>query len=255
MTKTQRLPWKSSTLAKTMAVIIVLSLIPSAVAGGQNFLSRADAVYGQRADLSKAFQAADLYRQAMAADSHKEEPAWKLARALCWIADRCPKDQQLAVSEEAVAAAKRAVAINPENPHGHFWLGIAYGFYGGAKGIFKSLSLVDPIMNEMEKVIALDPSCEGGGAYMVLGRLNFFKPAFLGGDKEKAVAYLKKAIKYGPRRWINHLYLAEVYMEMGREDEARVLLHEVLSGPAESGLEPEDKEWKGEARHLLSKLN
>ena len=89
----------------------------------------------------------------------------------------------------------------------------------------------------------------------ITGKIDKFHEADKAGDKEKAVAYLKKAIKYGPRRWINHLYLAEVYMEMGREDEARVLLHEVLSGPAESGLEPEDKEWKGEARHLLSKLD
>jgi len=219
-----------------------------------DLLAKADALYQEREDLAKANQAADLYRQAMEVDPDQARSAWKLTRVLCWIIDRSPEDHREALAKEALAAAKEAVRLAPDDARTHFWLGLAYVYYAETKGILQGLSLKKPILEAMETAIRLDPAFEGGAPYMVLGRLYFSIPMLLGGSKSKATDYLEKAIQLGPRRWINHIYLAECYIHEGREDEARQLLNQVLAGPPEDELTAEYQDWKRHAERLLKKL-
>ncbi|MDY6851772.1 MAG: tetratricopeptide repeat protein [Thermodesulfobacteriota bacterium] len=229
------------------AVAVVICSGPVSASDGSCLLVRAGAMYRQRVDLNKARQAVDLFRRAAAADASGYEASWKLARSLCWVIEHGPREGRTALAEEAVAAAQKAVAIKPDSPAGHFWLGIAYGYLGDARGVLKSLSLINPIMEEMKKVIELDPGHEGGGGYMAIGRLYHLLP----GNNSQAIKYLETALKYGPRRWVNHLYLAEVYLDEGRKEEARGLLRLIVAGPAEPGLEPEYAEFKTQAEELL----
>lgn len=252
MTKTKAPGALVIALALTLLVALAAPSLSSAQAG--DLLGQAAEAYAQRADLAKAKQAAELYRQALQAEPGNEEAAWRLAQTLYWVGTHLPEDQQLATLEQAVEAAKKAVAVNPKSLAGHFWLGVTYGVYGKAKGIMKSLSLVEPIKEEMALVIKADPAYEEGGPYRVLGRLYFKLPGLVGGSNDKAVENLKLAIQHGPQRWLNHLYLAEVYKAMGKKDQARALLNTIIAGPAESGLEPEFADWKAEAEKMLKEL-
>ena len=245
---------KSSLIAAlgTLGLLLCSLTAPAA----PDYLARADALFAQRADLAKARQAAALYEKALQANPKNEAAAYKLARAYYWIGKHQKTDEQkVAVFEKGIAAAKKALAIDPRSLGGHFWLGVCYGVYGSAKGVMKSLSLVDPIKQEMAAVIARDPSYESGGAYRVLGRLYFKLPGLFGGSNRKAVQNLKTAIKYGPHRWLNHIYLAEVYLDQGEKEKARALLKQVLAGPPEPGLEPEWTEEKATARKLLQEMD
>lgn len=245
-----------SMLGAALAAALLLTLALAAAAAGPDYLAQADALFAQRADLAKARQAADLYQKALQADPKNEQAAYKLARTYYWIGKHQKTDEEkVAVFEKGIAAAKKALAINPDSLGGHFWLGVCYGVYGSAKGVMKSLSLVDPIKQEMAAVIAKDPSYDSGGAYRVLGRLYFKLPGLFGGSNSKAVENLQTALKYGPHRWLNHIYLAEVYMDEGEKEKARALLKQVLAGPAEPGLEPEWAEEKEQARKLLQELD
>jgi len=214
---------------------------------GRDWLAQADQAYQGRADLETARKAGELYQRALKAAPESFDAAWKMARAMCWLVEHAPKPEKTAAAEAAVAAGRKAVSLKPDHPAGHFWLGIAYGYYGDASGILKSLFLINPIIEEMNTVIKLDPGFEGGGAYMALGRLYHLLP----GHNHRAVEYLETALKYGPRRWINHLYLAEVYADLGRKKEACRLLRLIIAGPAEPGLEPEYAELKAEAEWVL----
>ncbi|MCB2186092.1 MAG: TRAP transporter TatT component family protein [Deltaproteobacteria bacterium] len=242
------------------AVLLIAVALLAAVAGSalaatpEEMIAQADQLYAERADVAKAEQAAQLYEQALAADPRSEDAAWKLARTEYYLGNKAPKDQKEAIFQKGVDAAKKAVAINPKSVPGHFWLGVCYGVYGNAKGIMSSLSLVDPIKEEMETVLKLDPNYEGGGPQRVLGRLYFKLPGLMGGDNDKAVAYLQEAIKLGPTRWLNQLYLAEVYADLGKKDEAKALLEQVIAGPAPQGLEPEYQDWKALAEKQLKEL-
>lgn len=233
---------------------VLISLALAASASASELMAQAAALYAQRADAQKAQQAADLYDKALAADTKNEEAAWRKSQALYWVGTHLPESQQLAVLELAVEAAKQAVAINPQSLSGHYWLGVCYGVYGKAKGVMKSLSLVDPIKEEMAVVTKANPSYEDGGAYRVLGRLYFKLPGLAGGSNTKAVENLKKSVELGPQRWLNHLYLAEVYLATDKKAEAKELLQSIIAGPAQAGLEPEYADWKAEAEKMLKGL-
>ncbi|CAO0823529.1 Tetratricopeptide repeat protein [Desulfarculales bacterium] len=241
-------------LIMALAALLALTRALPAQAASQEFLDHAAVAYGKRADLKSARQAVELYVQALAADPNSEEAAWKLSRAWYWVGSHLPEDQALEPFEKAMEAAKQAVAINQGSLPGHYWLGVAYGSYGKAKGIMKSLSLVDLIKEEMAWVINKDPAYEAGGPYRVLGRLYFKLPGLMGGSTDKAIQNLQTAIQHGPRRWLNHIYLAEAYIKAGKKELAKPLLEQVLAGQAEAGLEPELADWQAEARKLLQGL-
>lgn len=238
------------------AVICFFLLAGLGVAAGVgDLIARADRLYEERADLAKAEKAAELYRQAMAAAPDQAEPAWKLARAMYWLGDNAEtNEEKMALHDQGIQAAKKAVERNPDSAAAHYWLGVNYGLYGQAKGILKSLSLRDPIKEEMNAVIKLDPGHEGGGAYRVLGRMYFKLPGLFGGDDDKAVELLKTAIKHGPRRWLNHVYLAEVYLKQRKLDQAEALVKQALAGPPEPAQAPEDESVKKDAQVLLEKI-
>lgn len=239
-----------------LILALVLLASPTApVAAADDLLAQAASAYAQRADLQQAQRAADLYAQALAADPKSEEAAYRLAMAWYWLGLNAPEGKDVEPFEKAVNAAKQAVAINPDSLPGHYWLGVAYGVYGKAKGIMKSLSLVDPIKEEMNWVLNKSPNYEKGGPQRVLGRLYFKLPGLMGGDTDKAIENLKQAVQLGPDRWINHLYLAEVYLKEGEKAQAAALLRQIIAGPAEKGLEPEYKLWKAEAEKLLKESN
>ncbi|MFH1059496.1 MAG: TRAP transporter TatT component family protein [Pseudomonadota bacterium] len=235
--------------------LLALWCLPAGPATADDLMAQAAAAYAQRADMKQARLAADLYAKALAADPKSDTAAWRLSQAWFWIGINTPEGQDVEPFEKSVNAAKQAVAINPNSLPGHYWLGVAYGVYGKAKGIMKSLSLVDPIKEEMNWVISKDPKYENGGPYRVLGRLYFKLPGLFGGDTDKAIANLKQAVQTGPSRWINHLYLAEVYLKEDQVPEAKALIKQIIAGPAETGFEPEYKIWKAEAEQLLKKAN
>lgn len=239
-----------------LALVPLLALLLGslALAAPQELMDQAAAAYAQRADLAKAKQAVELYAQALAADPQSDEAAWKLSRAWYWVGSHMPDDQAVEAFDKAVQAAKQAVASKPDSLAGHFWLGVAYGSFGRAKGVMKSLSLVEPIKDEMALVIKQDPAYEAGGPYRVLGRLYFKLPGLLGGGTDKSIENLRIAVKHGPQRWLNHIYLAEALIKDGKKDEAKALLEQVLAGPAEAGLEPEYADWQAESQKLLKEL-
>ncbi len=245
---------KTAVCLAVMALCLALAL-PAMSADSAALVQQADQLYAQRADLAKAKQAADLYEQALAADPKNEEAAWKAARVIYWIGRNTKGDEaKVKVFERGIADAEKAVAINPKSLGGHFWLGVSYGLYGSAKGVTKSLSLINPIKEEMAAVIEQDPKYEAGGPYRVLGRLYFKVPGIFGGSNSDAIENLKTAIKYGPTRWLNQLYLAEAYIDEGEDDKAKALLAKVIKGPAPQGLEPEYAMWKANAEKLMKEV-
>jgi tetratricopeptide (TPR) repeat protein len=197
-----------------------------------------------------------LFRQAMKLSPGDPEPAWKLARSLCWLAEKTKDDKKrrLAISSEAVKAAQTAVVLAPDQAAPHFFLGLSWVYYGDTRGIYEVASRWKEVKAEFEKVIELDPGFMGGASYMLLARAYYYVPAFMGGGREHALEYYHKALKYGPRQFGTHIYLAEHYINEGELDKARALLEQVLTGPPMEGQEPEWEEWKGEAIHYMKKI-
>ena len=222
----------------------------------EDLMSEGEKHFRHRMDLSRAEKSAELFRRAMKLSPGDPEPAWKLARSICWIAEKTKDDKKrrLAITWEAVQAARAAVALAPDQAPPHFFLGLSWVYYGDTKGLYEVASRWKEVKAEFEKVIELDPGFMGGASYMLLARAYYYVPAFMGGGREQALAYYQLALKYGPRQFGTHVYLAEHYIKVGQLDRARALLEQVMAGPPMEGQEPEWEEWKGMAEHFLRKV-
>ncbi len=166
-----------------------------------------------------------------------------------------PEDK-LAFFDEGVECGKAGVEINETSLEANFWLSVNYGSYGQEKGIMQSLALITPIKTAAERTIEIDESYFYGGPWRVLGRLYHKAPGFpfsIGSNK-KAIECLEKAVEFGPRFFLNHLFLAEVYISNRDKTKAKEHLEWILETPPNENHEIEDEGYKREAKSLLESL-
>lgn len=161
---------------------------------------------------------------------------------------------KLAFFQEGVECGKTGIEINENSLESNFWLAVNYGSFGQEKGIMQSLALVAPIKELAEKVITLDESYFYGGAWRVLGRLYHKAPGFPFsiGNTKKAIECLEKAVKLGPKFYLNRIFLAEAYISNREKDKAREHLQWILDAPLNKNHEREDTEYKNQAKQLLN---
>ncbi len=217
-----------------------------------HLLSQAQRLYEQRGDLHKARRAAELYRRILEQNPRNEQACLRLASLYAWLGvHQKDRDEELSYYQRAVKVAGRAVKLYPDHPGPHYWLGVAYGLMADTCNFLRALEFIQPLKRQMKRLMELDPSYEYGGPYRVLGRLYTKLPALMGGDLDLAERYLRKAVSLGPGYWLNHLYLAAVLLEKGKEKEARALVARVRDGELLQGLEPESRFWKKSAARLL----
>jgi len=214
----------------------------------QELMAKADALWPHRADLQKLKEAMAIYEEILGKDPTNVEALWKLARACWWLGTHSPEAEREAIFEKGIEYGKRAVSLKDDCAPCHYWLGVNYGVYGEKKGVLKSLSLVDLIKDEMNKVIALDPGFMNGGAYRILGRMAHKLPWFAGGSNKESVEYLKKALEYGPNSFLTRIFLAETYLAMGEKELAKKELEWCLNAPEPK--DPGDREDREKARKL-----
>ena len=221
-------------------------------------LADARAAYEQRSDPASAKSAVELFKKAAAEDAASVEARWEGARAAYYFGTYAradaPDSEKMAIFDGGIQLAKQAVALAPKDVEAHFWLGVLYDVYGEAKGVFKSLSLVPSIKQEMQACLDLDPSVEGYGPDRVLGRMYFKLPFFKGGDNKKSIAHLEKSLAGAPTDALTKLYLAETYRSEGMKGKAVGQLQGIIAMTPDPRWAPEHPTVKAQAEKLLAKL-
>jgi adenylate cyclase len=138
--------------------------------------------------------------------------------------------------EQAVAEAERAIALDPNGAEG----------YVGLAHILKWIGKPEEAIGLVEKAMRLNPRYPF--SYLFELGLSYH----LTGQYEEAISAFKKLLTRNPNFLAAHLYLAASYSELGREEEARAELAEVLRSSPDFSLEgwgqrlpsknPEEKE-------------
>jgi hypothetical protein len=202
-------------------------------------VSEADSLYSQRKDLSNVRRGIIFLRQARTRDTGNYEAAWKLARLDYFLGSHAKDDAERdAAFRDGIDAGKNAVLLQDDKAEGHFWLGANYG--GSAElSILASLSSIQDIRTEMEKVIQLDESYAAGSAYLGLGQLYLKAPKVFGGDSNKAVEYLEKGLRFGSNNALLRLRLAEGYHALGRDQDAKKQIDFILKMTPDADYVPE----------------
>jgi len=214
-----------------------------------------EALYSQRADIVKAKQAAEIWARRLAT-SKDYEAAWKLARACYYLGTIGPKEEQDYQLDRGVTAGQQAAVLDPKTPEGHFWYAANMGEKAQRGGLFTGLKFKSSIKTELETVIAIHAGWLEGSAESALGEWYLKVPGFAGGDHDKGIALLRKALTYNPESSHARFSLAEALGDDSKtRAEAKALLQQVIAAPVDPDWSAEDLNFKQKSRDLLDKLN
>ena len=214
----------------------------------------ADELYADRANLASARRAADAWSAELKAQPSSFDAAWKLARADYWLGNHAPESERRSFLESGMEAGRKALALKPDRPEGHFWIAANMGALAESFGLRQGLKYRKPIREELEKALAIDPAFMQGSADRALGRWYYKVPGLFGGDDKQAEAHLRASLKYNDQSTITHFFLAELLIDSGRKAEAQTELQKVIDAPLDPQWTPEDLDYKAKAKALLAKL-
>jgi tetratricopeptide (TPR) repeat protein len=210
----------------------------------------ADRLYARRTDLASARRAIEMWTALLRTNPADYDASWKIARADYWVGRHVAEKEQLDILEEGIAHGRRAASLAPPRPEGHFWLAANMGAAAelSQRAGFRYRKA---IKEELETVLRLDPAFLQGSADRALGRWYFKVPRLFGGNKKSAEAHLRASLNYDPRSTASHFFLAELLLADGRRAEARAEAQLVLEAPVDPEWEPENQDFKRQARRFL----
>ncbi len=214
-----------------------------------------DALYAQREHISSARQAAAIWDARRPAEPADFESAWKLARARYWLGGHATDDERRAFLEQGIAAARKASALKPDRPEGHFWAAANMGALAESFGLRQGIKYRGDIKDELLTVLRLDPGFQQGSADRALGRWYFKVPGMFGGSNRKSEEHLRRSLTYNPSSTASLYFLAETLVELERKDEARQALERLIAAPIDPEWAPEDREFKQKASVLVKTLS
>lgn len=217
---------------------------------------QAEKYYAAREKIENAREAVAVMRRARMSDYGSYEAAWKLSKFNYYLGAHEADDKaKLDAFREGIAAAQTAIKLAPDKPDGHFWLAANLGGRGEVQGTLLALPDIPEIRREMETVIKLDESYEGGSAYLALGQIDLELPELMGGDRKRAVEELEKGVKVADDNALLRLRLAEAYYETKRPADARAQAQAILKMKPDPDYKPEYDQAAEGARELLKKLS
>ena len=216
-------------------------------------MREADDYFLGRRNLDNVQKGIQLLRGRVAQTPQDYEAWWRLSKFNSYMARHSEDKSEDSYLEAAVAAGKKAVNLVPNRPEGHFWLGANLGLQAEDRGFLRGLLMIDSVRKEMEAVDRLDPDYEEAGGLRTLARVAYRAPFFKGGDKMRSIQMLKDVLKRFPHNSLAMLYLADSYIVLGRRQEARRQLEEILSLCPDPTYGPEQEDYQAEARERLTK--
>jgi tetratricopeptide (TPR) repeat protein len=169
--------------------------------------------------------------------------------------------EKKAQAEKALAYAKRAVELAPDNAVNVLSLAICHGKMAVFSDTRTKIEYSRLVRMEAERALALDPDYDW--AHHVLGRWHlevaelgaaarFFVRVVYGGlpeaSRAQAIAFLERAVELAPTRVPHHVELGFAYRAAGRDDDARRSFERALELPS---VELYDESAKARARGAL----
>jgi tetratricopeptide (TPR) repeat protein len=214
-------------------------------------------------------KALDAYLAAVQLEPGNYEALWKAARGIVDVSDlitgkdKESKEKRRKMYNDAVSYADKAVAANPGDTWGHFFLSSSMGNKALLMSTKDQIDASKKIRSEIDKAIELDGSNDL--AYHALGRWHrrmaeiggakrFFGGLIYGSIPKGSFAEAEKAflktIELKPDYLNHHIELARTYMAMGKFDLAVPGYQKAIDLPMTAS---KDKDLKAEAAVEIEK--
>jgi tetratricopeptide (TPR) repeat protein len=214
-------------------------------------------------------KALDEYLEALKLDAWNYEALWKSARGIVDVSDlitgtdKASTEKRKKMYNDAVSYAHKAVAVNPNDTWGHFFLSSSMGNKALLMSTKDQIDASKKIRAEIDKAVELDGTNDV--AFHALGRWHrrmaeiggakrFFGGIIYGsipkGSMAEAEQAFLKAIEIKPEYANHHIELARTYMAMGKFDLAVPEYQKTIDLPMSSS---KDKDLKAEAAVEIEK--
>ncbi len=192
-------------------------------------LTQSEALFKQREDVSKLREAVELLRKARDYRNRNFGVEWKFAKFNYFLGKQSTDEKESnSAFEEGRDAGKIASGLEPQKSEGYFWYGANLGELSKKNMLTVGIKSLPDVRGAMEKVVELQPNYQNSSAYDVLGQIEL-ETRLYGGKAEKAVELFEKALETEKDNMNIHLHLAEAYLALKKEGEARKQLDKVLS--------------------------
>ena len=207
------------------------------------------------------------YEEAIKSDPSNYEALWKASRSAVDIGSyKSDNSARPALYSRAEQYARRAVALNPGDPEGHFAVARALGKTALSQSPSGRIKYAKEIRTQALECLRESP--KHGGCLHVMGmwnaevmRLNSFTRMiaknFLGGQIfgsaswNEAIRYMQTAVDADPTRIVHRTDLAQMYVDLKQPDKARLQAETALKLPS---TDVNDDSYKAEAKRILAGL-
>ncbi|MGD9561426.1 MAG: tetratricopeptide repeat protein [Pyrinomonadaceae bacterium] len=214
--------------------------------------SSAEGLFANRADLAKLRHAVNLMAGVRDPNGRNYDVEWTFAKYNYFLGRYATDDAEAEKAfDTGRDAARIAANMHPERAEGHFWYGANLGELCKRSPITVGLRNVDDVRESMKKVIEIDPGYQGASAFDVLGQIEL-ATRIKDGTAEKAVEYLEKALDFEKENSNIYVHLAEAYLALDKDAEAKKQLEYVLRMKPSPDYIPEHNASVEIAKKLLS---
>jgi len=157
-----------------------------------------------------------------------------------------------AAYEEGARIARRAIDLQEHNAHAHYLYAANLGSAAQLKGVMASALIITELKEHARR--ALELKANHAPALHMMGMMLEELPWFLGGDREGALNYLKRAVAADPGYAHARLDLAKAYIKRRDPHAARRELGIILQQTLAMHSSDSDRRHREEASRLLDSL-
>ena len=193
-------------------------------------LKDSERLFAERAEIEKIREASKRLSAVRNPDDRDFEVEWNLAK-YSYFLGKAEADQEKASEafEKGRDAGRVAARVDKSRPEGHFWFAANLGELAKINPLTVGIKSVDDIRESMQTVIAIAPRYQDASAFDALGQLEMATRNFKGGKAEKAIEYFEKGVELSPDNANLRLHLAEAYLAVNRDNDARKQIDTLIS--------------------------
>lgn len=179
----------------------------------------------------------------------------KIARLSFFLGELSLQNEKRQYFEKGQRHGEILAREQPAWAEGHYWLALNLCGLAEIGGPRQGLSLVPKIVEELEQALKVNPGYDQAGPHRVLGRIYFECPHWpiSVGNINDSLEHLSSAVALAPDNSTNHLFLAETLLKLGKKEEARQELEQVLRANRHAMCPQNLQEDRQAAQRLLQK--
>ncbi len=219
-------------------------------------IEETDKIFTEKRDIEKLKNAVKIYEENVNKNPNNYEANWKMARIYCDIGGSEPfyknNSHHKKYGELGIKYAEYAIKLNPNGIEGYYYYYYAISEYAHGISIIKALykGIGKKFEFAVNKVLSMDPKFKNAAPLWALGRYYSMLP-WPKKDRKKAHEFYEKALNLSPNCIKGHVFLAELFIDENKPNDAIKLLEKALKIEPDYTQEFSADYWKEEAKKLL----